>query len=143
LATSADQSSLITNEESGAITSRQVLLALAGLFVLNLLLRVFYLRYDFVNGDEGVRALTATRLLDGARLYAALEGACAGCAVRVRRPVLVSSAMAVQLDDGATALADVVRALEGRMETDERTGAVTIYAGACSWCVLEPAPGGG
>src|SRR3954471_5674478 len=53
-----------------ALTSRQVLLALAGLFVLNLLLRVFYLRYDFVNGDEGVRALTATRLLDGARLYA-------------------------------------------------------------------------
>lgn len=53
-----------------ALSSRQVLLALAGLFVLNLLLRVFYLRYDFVNGDEGVRALTATRLLEGARLYA-------------------------------------------------------------------------
>jgi 4-amino-4-deoxy-L-arabinose transferase-like glycosyltransferase len=70
LATSADQSSLITNGKSGAITSRQVLLAFAALFVLNLLLRVFYLRYDFVNGDEGVRALTATRLLDGARLYA-------------------------------------------------------------------------
>src|ERR1051325_6687435 len=57
-------------DQSAAITSRQVLLALAGLFILNLLLRVFYLRYDFVNGDEGVRALTATRLLDGARLYA-------------------------------------------------------------------------
>ncbi|MFL6212626.1 MAG: ArnT family glycosyltransferase [Blastocatellia bacterium] len=52
------------------ITSRQVLLAFVGLFALNLLLRVFYLRYDFVNGDEGVRALTATRLLEGARLYA-------------------------------------------------------------------------
>lgn len=37
---------------------------------MNLLLRVFYLRYDFVNGDEGVRALTATRVLEGARLYA-------------------------------------------------------------------------
>lgn len=68
--TSADQSSLITAQESGALTSRQVLLAFAGLFALNLLLRVFYLRYDFVNGDEGVRALTATRLLEGARLYA-------------------------------------------------------------------------
>ncbi|HKP14314.1 MAG TPA: glycosyltransferase family 39 protein, partial [Blastocatellia bacterium] len=55
---------------SQALTSRQVLLAFIGLFVLNLLLRVFYLRYDFVNGDEGVRALTATRLLEGARLYA-------------------------------------------------------------------------
>jgi 4-amino-4-deoxy-L-arabinose transferase-like glycosyltransferase len=47
-----------------------MLLALAALFVLNLLLRVFYLRFDFVNGDEGVRALTAVRLLEGARLYA-------------------------------------------------------------------------
>jgi 4-amino-4-deoxy-L-arabinose transferase-like glycosyltransferase len=56
--------------ESHTLTSRQVLLAFAGLFVFNLLLRVFYLRYDFVNGDEGVRALTATRLLEGARLYA-------------------------------------------------------------------------
>ena len=59
----------ISNPEQ-ALTSRQVMWAFAGLFVLNLLLRVFYLRYDFVNGDEGVRALTATRLLEGARLYA-------------------------------------------------------------------------
>jgi dolichyl-phosphate-mannose-protein mannosyltransferase len=48
---------------------RRVLLAIAGLFLLNLLLRVFYLRYDFVNGDEGVRALSAMRMLEGARLY--------------------------------------------------------------------------
>src|SRR5436305_10526728 len=53
-----------------ALTSRQMMMAFAGLFIWNLLLRVFYLRYDFVNGDEGVRALTATRLLEGARLYA-------------------------------------------------------------------------
>jgi 4-amino-4-deoxy-L-arabinose transferase-like glycosyltransferase len=46
------------------------MLAFAGLFLLNLLLRVFYIRYDFVNGDEGVRALTAVRMLEGARLYA-------------------------------------------------------------------------
>lgn len=51
------------------ITQKQVVLALAGIFFLNLLLRVFYLRYDFVNGDEGVRALTALRLIEGARLY--------------------------------------------------------------------------
>ena len=50
--------------------TRQVVLVLAGLFLLNLLLRVFYLRYDFVNGDEGVRALSALRMLEGARLYA-------------------------------------------------------------------------
>lgn len=51
------------------LTLLYVFVALAGIFFLNLLLRVFYLRYDFVNGDEGVRALTATRLLEGARLY--------------------------------------------------------------------------
>src|SRR5215216_485916 len=51
------------------LTRLQVFWALVGIFFLNLLLRVFYLRYDFVNGDEGVRALTATQLLEGARLY--------------------------------------------------------------------------
>jgi 4-amino-4-deoxy-L-arabinose transferase-like glycosyltransferase len=57
------------NSES-AITSMQLMLAFTALFLLNLLLRVFYIRYDFVNGDEGVRALTAVRMLEGARLYA-------------------------------------------------------------------------
>ncbi|HST20267.1 MAG TPA: glycosyltransferase family 39 protein [Blastocatellia bacterium] len=52
-----------------SVTSRQIVWAFAALFLLNLLLRVFYLRYDFVNGDEGVRALTAIRMLDGAQLY--------------------------------------------------------------------------
>ncbi|MEW6213150.1 MAG: glycosyltransferase family 39 protein, partial [Acidobacteriota bacterium] len=56
--------------EDAPITSKQLLLIFAAIFVLNLLLRVFYLRFDFVNGDEGVRALTATRMLEGARLYA-------------------------------------------------------------------------
>jgi 4-amino-4-deoxy-L-arabinose transferase-like glycosyltransferase len=56
-------------QTGSVITQRQVFLALAAIFCLNLLLRVFYLRYDFVNGDEGVRALTALRLLEGARLY--------------------------------------------------------------------------
>ena len=52
------------------IPAGQLMCAFFGLFLLNLLLRVFYLRYDFVNGDEGVRALTAVRMLEGARLYA-------------------------------------------------------------------------
>ncbi|HEY7546651.1 MAG TPA: glycosyltransferase family 39 protein [Blastocatellia bacterium] len=56
--------------EDGSITSKQLLLIFAAIFILNLLLRAFYLRFDFVNGDEGVRALTATRMLEGARLYA-------------------------------------------------------------------------
>jgi 4-amino-4-deoxy-L-arabinose transferase-like glycosyltransferase len=58
-----------TRQPQCPITRSQVILALALLFLLNLLLRVFYLRYDFVNGDEGVRALTAVQMLDGARLY--------------------------------------------------------------------------
>jgi len=57
------------NSES-AITPMQLMLAFAGVFLLNLLLRFFYIRFDFVNGDEGVRALTAVRMLEGARLYA-------------------------------------------------------------------------
>src|SRR6185369_12985934 len=52
------------------ITTAQLASALVGIFLLNLLLRVFYIRYDFVNGDEGVRALSAVRMLEGARLYA-------------------------------------------------------------------------
>jgi len=51
------------------LTTRHIVIAFAALFALNLVLRVFYLRYDFVNGDEGVRALTAIRLIEGARLY--------------------------------------------------------------------------
>ena len=67
---------MVTPKRPGAqrnsidITTAQLMLAFAALFLLNLLLRVFYLRYDFVNGDEGVRALTAVRMLEGARLYA-------------------------------------------------------------------------
>src|SRR6266571_1351301 len=57
-------------EYKGAITTQQLLLTFGCLFLLNLLLRVFYIRFDFVNGDEGVRALTAARMLEGARLYA-------------------------------------------------------------------------
>jgi 4-amino-4-deoxy-L-arabinose transferase-like glycosyltransferase len=50
--------------------TKYVIAAMAALFALNLLLRLFYFRYDFVNGDETVRALTAARVLEGARLYA-------------------------------------------------------------------------
>jgi 4-amino-4-deoxy-L-arabinose transferase-like glycosyltransferase len=51
------------------ISRRQVIGALGFLFVLNLLLRVFYLRYQFLNGDETIRALTAVRFLEGGTIY--------------------------------------------------------------------------
>ena len=66
----ASSTRLRTETTQVNITPAQLMLAFAGLFLLNLLLRVFYIRYDFVNGDEGVRALTAVRILEGARLYA-------------------------------------------------------------------------
>ncbi|HXG94963.1 MAG TPA: glycosyltransferase family 39 protein [Blastocatellia bacterium] len=68
----ADKADLIAtedNREADALTTERVFFWLAVLFLLNLLLRLFYFRYDFVNGDEAVRALTAARVLDGARLY--------------------------------------------------------------------------
>src|SRR5262245_35130980 len=58
-----------TRTKDESTTSARVMLAFVALFAFNMLLRVFYLRYDFVNGDEGLRALTAVRLLEGARLY--------------------------------------------------------------------------
>jgi 4-amino-4-deoxy-L-arabinose transferase-like glycosyltransferase len=60
------QEPAINGQEPGG---PHMMMILAGLFLLNLLLRIFYLRFDFVNGDEAVRALTAARVLDGARLY--------------------------------------------------------------------------
>jgi hypothetical protein len=70
LASKTENAKLVVVSDEQELTVLFVFMAFVGIFFLNLLLRVFYLRYDFVNGDEGVRALTATRLLDGARLYA-------------------------------------------------------------------------
>lgn len=69
-ATEKESTSIIERRwSSGDLSPRSWLAALAAIFLLNLLLRVFYLRFDFVNGDEAIRALTATGWLDGARLY--------------------------------------------------------------------------
>lgn len=59
----------VTNSRP-TVTCARIILAFLGLLLLTFLLRVFYIRYDFVNGDEGVRALSAVRMLEGARLYA-------------------------------------------------------------------------
>ncbi len=64
------QPTALATTDQDRITAKQLLVAFALLFVLNLLLRAFYLRFDFVNGDESIRALTAVRVLEGARLYA-------------------------------------------------------------------------
>ena len=55
MATIATKENLNPLEQPGDwFTPRRIGLAFAALFLLNLLLRVFYLRYDFVNGDEAV-----------------------------------------------------------------------------------------
>src|SRR5262249_38577981 len=55
--------------QGSQVTGRFVLFAMLGIFAVNLLLRIFYVRYQFVNGDEAVRALTALGVLRGERLY--------------------------------------------------------------------------
>src|SRR5215813_7875559 len=57
------------NGQGSRVTGRFVLFAMLGIFAVNLLLRIFYVRYEFVNGDEAVRALTALGVLRGDRLY--------------------------------------------------------------------------
>src|SRR5262249_26914214 len=57
------------NGQGSRVTGRFVLFAMLGIFAVNLLLRIFYVRYQFVNGDEAVRALTALGVLRGDRLY--------------------------------------------------------------------------
>src|SRR5262245_26652216 len=57
------------NGKSIQATERFVFFAMLGIFAVNLLLRIFYVRYQFVNGDEAVRALTALGVLRGERLY--------------------------------------------------------------------------
>ncbi|HUK91410.1 MAG TPA: glycosyltransferase family 39 protein, partial [Blastocatellia bacterium] len=52
-----------------AIDRKRIYAAMTGIFLVNILLRCFYARYQFINGDEAVRALTALRMLEGGRLY--------------------------------------------------------------------------
>lgn len=74
----------------------------------------------------------------GRQLYGAAEGGCLGCALRVRRAVLISSRLRRVTGELCLPLSDLVRALEGRLEVDHEARIYAIYAGACSWCVLEP-----
>ncbi len=76
--------------------------------------------------------------IEGRALYAAVEGGCAGCHVQVRRPVLISPRLRVIGAETYLPLEDLVRAFEGKLSADRAAGVYTIFAGDCSWCVLEP-----
>src|SRR5215467_4227663 len=67
--TTTSSRSTSDGREERSTAPRSLLVPMLGIFAVNLLLRVFYLRYQFVNGDEAVRALTALGVLKGERLY--------------------------------------------------------------------------
>lgn len=73
----------------------------------------------------------------GPALYAAAEGGCPGCPVRVRRPVLISPRLRTIGTEPYLPLSDLVRAFEGKLSADRAAGVYTIFAGSCHWCVLE------
>src|SRR5688572_7343692 len=89
-----------------------------------------------IDGDQATGNARIRR--DGRRLYAAGVGACDECPLGVARPVLISER--VRIVDGVPMLplADLVAALEGRVTRHHATGMWEIFAGKCTWCILEP-----
>ena len=76
--------------------------------------------------------------LDGSRLLAAAVGGCATCSLRVTRLVVISTRVRTIGGASVVPLADVVAALEGRLEADPTRARFEIHAGRCTWCILEP-----
>jgi hypothetical protein len=92
-----------------------------------------------IRAVDGTRPIEASRLRqDGRRLYAAGVGGCTGCLLRVARPVVISARLRVVDGVGVFPLADLVAALEGRVRRHPATGVHEIFAGKCTWCILEP-----
>ncbi len=92
-----------------------------------------------IRAIDGEQAPGTARIRrDGSRLYAAGVGACDDCPIGVARPVLISKR--VRTVDGVPMLplADLVAALEGRVTRHHATGTWEIFAGKCTWCILEP-----
>jgi hypothetical protein len=104
---------------------------------------VFVRVSDLIVAIDGAADARDTRVrLSGRNLHGVAEGACPGCVVAVRRPVLISSAVRMIAREPYIPLRDLVRAFEGRLEPDSQRGGFDIFAGTCSWCVLEPRGGG-
>ena len=76
--------------------------------------------------------------LEGAQLLAAAVGGCASCPLRVTRRVVISTRVRTIGGSAMVPLADVVAALEGRLEADATRTRFVIHAGRCTWCILEP-----
>ena len=93
---------------------------------------------DIVRSVDGAASSTSRLRVTGRTLLAAAVGNCDRCAVRVVRPVVMSSD--VRVVDGILLfpLDDLVKAFEGRLEVNAERTVYGIFAGKCIWCILEP-----
>jgi hypothetical protein len=94
-----------------------------------------------LDGDPATIGATVapSRLrLEGSQLHAAAAGGCATCPLRVTRRVVISTRVRIIGGVSVVPLADVVAALEGRVEADPTRTHFVIHAGRCTWCILEP-----
>lgn len=87
---------------------------------------------------DGDAAATSRLRVNGRNLAAAATGHCDDCPVRVARPVVVSADVRVIEGVALIPLADLVKAFEGRLEVNAARTVYGIYAGKCTWCILEP-----
>ncbi len=78
--------------------------------------------------------------LQGPRLFATRTGGCATCPLRVHRTVLLSAHVTRRGKGAYVPLADLVLALEGRIEDPAGTGDIQIRVESCRWCILESGP---
>ena len=76
---------------------------------------------------------------EGPRLHAHRLRACSGCALSVRRAVLLSGSVETHGREPTIPLADLARALEARLEVIPHRRVYDLYVGRCHWCILEPA----
>ena len=93
---------------------------------------------DIMRAVDGAAPSTSRLRVTGRTLLAAAVGNCDRCTVRVVRPVVMSSD--VRVVDGVPLfpLDDLVKAFEGRLEVNAERTVYGIFAGKCTWCILEP-----
>jgi hypothetical protein len=87
---------------------------------------------------DGAGSTTNRLRVSGRQLLAAAVGRCDSCPVRVARAVVISADVRVVDGVALIPLADLVKAFEGRLEVNAARTVYGIYAGKCTWCILEP-----
>lgn len=87
---------------------------------------------------DGAGSTTNRLRVSGRQLLAAAVGRCDSCPVRVARAVVISADVRVVDGVALIPLVDLVKAFEGRLEVNAARTVYGIYAGKCTWCILEP-----